>query len=709
MDNTQSSQQQKIYTGELRKDLRMFPGAKDNSENKTWVIFDPVADKYFRISEKEHSIVTFLSANSQLEELQNKIKFTDPEINKKDILSVLSFLNNNSLLKWNYKITENRLQQLRILKAKALPAKLMASYLFFRIPLWNPDDFLSKTTDFVKTVFNKWMLLLLFIISVCGYVGVVVHWNKFTAAIIGTLNYSGLIKYGVTIIILKVFHEFAHAYSAKFAGIRVRSFGIGFIIFFPRFFTDITDSWRVKEKKQRMLLDSAGILIELLIGGIAALIWLNTGPGTVNAISYFVFAVSIINTVLINGNPFIRYDGYYLLMDLVNIDNLQKQGSIEIKLLIRRYLFGIKEKISHAITGWKKYFVIIYGISSFIYRLFLYTAIILIVYFKFTKTVGIVLVCLEVYVLVIKPFSTEVRQIMQKKDKIKNKNFLISTGAFAVIFIILFAPLPWIIKMPCIVDSVESNIIYVNQDGFLDKFLVENYQKVKKGQLLFTQRSPYLKFNNTIQKIRLKIHENELDQQRSRFKIPVSDDIKIQQILNTRNDIKENQRKREQLKVTSPLDGTFVLFDWHLKVGRWLSKGEEIGEVFSQSNVQIFAYVNESYINQIHINDKVKIYLHNDIYPYHGKVQSINPVPSKIWRSSPLLSTSGGPIEVLKRENNYTFLLTEYYYQIIIKPNKKYKELRYSQTGNVEMRKFSSLGFNFMRKILKIIQRELTF
>jgi putative peptide zinc metalloprotease protein len=709
MDSIQSSQQQKIYTGELRKDLRIFPGAKDYSGNKTWVIFDPVADRYFRVSEKEHSIITFLSTSSQLETLLNKIKFTNPEISKKDILSVLSFLNNNGLLKGSYKITENRLRQLRILKAKALPSKLMSSYLFFRIPLWDPDDFLSRTTDFVKAVFNKWALLLLFIISVCGYIGVVVHWNKFTTAIIGSLNYSGLIKYGITIIILKIFHEFAHAYSAKFVGIRVRKFGVGFIIFFPRFFTDITDSWRIKEKKQRILLDSAGILIELLIGGIAALIWLNTGPGTVNAISYFVFAVSIINTVLINGNPFIRYDGYYLLMDFVNIDNLQKQGAIEIKLLVRRYLFGIKEKISHTMTGWKKYFAVIYGISSFIYRIFLYTAIILIVYFKFTKTVGVVLVCLEVYVLIIKPVVTEIRQIMQKKTKIKNKNFLISTGAFVVIFIILFAPLPWVIKIPCIVDSVESNIIYVNQDGFLDNFLVENYQKVKKGQPIFIQSNPYLKFNNTIQKIRLTIYENELDQQRSHFKIPVSDDMKIQQILNTRNDIKENQRKQELLKVISPLDGTFVLFDWHLKNGRWLSKGVEIGEVFSQTNIQILAYVDEYYINKINISDKVKIYLHNDVYSYCGKIQSINPIPSKIWGPSPLLSTAGGPMEVLKREDNYTFLLKKYYYQIIIRPDKKYKELKYSKTGTVEMRKFSSLGFNFIRRLLKIIQRELTF
>ena len=318
--------------------------------------------------------------------------------------------------------------------------------------------------------------------------------------------------------------------------------------------------------------------------------------------------------------------------------------------------------------------------------------------------------CLEIHVLAIKPFVNEIRQIMQKKAKIKKKNFFISIAAFGVILIILFAPLPWLISIPCIVDSAKSNIIYINHDGFLDRFSVENYQKVKKGELLFTLSNPSLNFYNTKQEINLKIHKTELDQQRSHFKIDTPDDkIKIQQILNTQNDINENCRKHELLKILSPISGTFIMFDWHLKTGKWLNKGEPIGEVFSRDNIQISAYVNETYINEIKINNKVKIYLNKDINSYTGKVQSINPVPSKIWSPSPLLNTAGGPLEVLKRENDYTFLLKDYHYQITIKPDKKHKELKYSRTGIVEMRKYSSIGLNFIRKVLKIIQRELTF
>ncbi len=709
MDVNSAPKQQKIYIGELRKDLKIFPGNKNDFGEKTWVIFDPAADKYFRISEKEYSIIIFFDKNLSFEDLLEKVKIVNVQIKKEDVLAVISFLSNNNLLLSSYLVTENRLNQVRQFRSKILATKLMSSYLFFRIPLWSPDNFLTKTVDLVRAVFNKWLLLFLLIISICGYISVVVHWNKFAAAIIGSLNYSGLIKYGITIIILKVFHEFGHAYSAKVAGVRVRRFGIGFIVFFPRFFTDITDSWRIKKRSQRMLIDSAGILVELLIGGLAALMWLNTGPGTINTIAYYIFAVSIINTVLVNGNPFIRYDGYYLLMDIVNIDNLQRQGSVEIQYLIRKYLFGIKEKILHNVVGWKKYFAVIYGVSSFIYRIFLYTGIILIIYFKFTKAVGIFLVCLEIYVLVIKPFISEMKFIIMRKNKIKSKNFIISFSVFVLILIVLFAPMPWLITIPCVVDSADRKIVYVNQDGLLQKFLVNNYQAVKKGEKLFLQSNPILKFADAELKVRLDSLKAELDQQRAVFSGAASDKIKIQQIINTENDLKENIRKIQQLTVLSPITGIFVLFDWHLKAGKWLNKGEPIGEVFSTKQIVISAYATESNVDKLNVNDSVTIYLQNELKKFKGIILSINPVPLKLWGPSPLLSTAGGPLEVIRKADNYTYLLNEYYYQVVIKPDKEYKNLKYSRTGNVEVRKYSSIGLNFFRRVLKMVQSELTF
>ena len=692
------------YINGLRKDLKIFSSNKDHNGKSTWVIYDSVVDRYYRISENTYNVLLLLNDPITYEKLKKNIQLMYSYICDDELLKIITFLSNNNLLQCSYKVTETKINKTKEYLNKMLFVKLLSSYLFFRIPLCNPDNFLTKTFKYVKLFFNKWIILVLALFSLVGYFGIVMHWNKFTSAMISSLNYSGLIKYGLTIIILKIFHELGHAYAAKYCGIRVRKFGIGFIIFFPRLFTDITDSWRLKKTYQKILIDVSGILIEVLIGGMAALVWLNTESGAVHTITYYIFTVTIISTILINGNPFIRYDGYYLLMDMMNIDNLQYQSITLNKELSRKYLFGLKEKTKIDIIGWKRYFLTVFGVCSFIYRLFLYTGIILIVYFKFTKAVGIILMIMEIYVLVLNPIIKELRYVMNKK--IFNKNTLITSIIVIILLLVIFLPLPWTIKLPCIVDSSDSQIIYIKESGYLNKFSVDNYSIVEKGQSLFKLINPTLDHDIKKQKTYVNIFELELDQQK--IHTNVSLDMKIQQLLNMQNILKENLLKHDELNVLAPLTGIFILFDWNLQTGKWLKKGMPIGEVFSEKKIIINSYVSEKNIVDVELNSKVKIYLHETITPFYGTVTHINKVPFKKWKPSPLLNRYGGPLEVLK-QNKYNYILKDYFYEITITPNKHYSELQYSRTGYVKLKQYSSIGLNVIRTIMNAIYKELTF
>ena len=694
------------YTYTLRKDLKLYQGDKDK-RNNTWLIFDPVSDNYIRISETEYNIIGLLSGTMNIDELFKKSKDIYLDISKIELQGVLVFLDNNNLLQCKYSHTETKILAIRDMRAKAKTVRLLSSYLFFRIPLFNPDKFLTKTTPIVKAICNKYFILYLALISIIGYYGLVVHWNRYVATIVGTLNYSGLFKYSITMIMLKICHELGHAYSAKLLGVRVRKFGIGFIIFFPRLYTDITDSWKINKRKYRMLVDSAGILVELVLGGLAVLVWLNTGPGALNTISYFVFTVTIISTVLVNGNPFIKYDGYYLLMDIVNVDNLQSQGSTEIKILSRRWLFGlpVKSKIQ---SNSRRNLIIIYGIASFIYRIFLYTGIILIVYFKFTKAIGIVLMIAEIYVLVVNPLILEIKTIMKNKSKIKNKNFYMTLGSFVILLGIIFAPLPWNITMPSIVDSDRSNVIYVGSSGYLEDIRVKDSSMVKKYQSLIELNNPTIEYQFKALTLSLKQSEDELDLQRSRFDAMMSEDIKLEQITNITNDLIENIRQQKTLTIKSPIDGTFILFNRNLHPGKWLNKGTPLGEVYT-NRLSIAAYATEDEVNKLQLEDTVTVYLNNNIDSYKGKIININSIPSKLWPPSPLLSISGGPIQVLNKSAEYSYTLKDRYYHITIELDSSYDNMEYGRTGTVIVTKFSSIGLGLFRKIFTTIQKELTF
>jgi putative peptide zinc metalloprotease protein len=695
----------------LRNDLQLFENKNSDLNSKSWMLFDPVADKYYRIGEKEHFILSFLSKPFTINSIFQNAKAVNDKITLSDINAVISFLFSSNLLLPAFGSTESRVKQIKLLKEKNRLNVLLSSYLFFRIPLWKPDKFLSDTLETVETLFNKYLLTILFFLALCGYFLLITHWQKFEITMIDSLNYAGMIKYGITVIFLKVLHEFAHAYTAKSAGVRVRRFGIGFIVFFPRFFTDITDSWRINDKKKKILIDGAGILTELLIGGIAVIFWIYSGPGIIKTIAYYVFAVSIINTVLINGNPFIRYDGYYILMDFINIDNLQQRSKLLISQAFREKLFGIKTNVPFSYTGLKKNLIIIYGISSFIYRFFLYTGIILIVYYKFTKFIGIILAILEVYVLVLRPFYKETQGIMKSIKKTDRKKLIItSLGTIFILFIFL-VPLPWTISLPCITGSSRDNIIYIQSQGFLKKIAKKNNSRVKKGETLFILDNPQLLKEKDILLKNLNIKNIELDQlnstsDKNRLE---SRNTKIQQIEHIKNSIKENQRKIDLLKIKSPIEGTFVIFNWNMKSGKWLNFGEPVGEVFSPDNILIYAYAKEKSADSFKLTQQVNIFLNDNIKKFKGEITRINPVPTKEWHPSPLLSSSNGPLPILKKEGINSYILKDYYYQITIKPLKQYRELKFSRTGSVQAREYTSIGINFIRTVISTIQRELAF
>ena len=261
---------EKLYTGQLRRDIQLFPGQPDENGMPTWVLFDPVTDKYFRLQEREYLMISLLYENRLVDEFYDRSISLGSTIDRNGVFNVISFLMGNNLMMPVYGSTESRLILQREASESKFWTRVLYSYLFLKIPLFNPDAFLSRTAPFVLTVFNKWTLLMLALISLSGYLSAVANWSRLVEAVLASMSFSGLLKYAIAITAMKAFHELSHAYVAKSFGIRVRRFGIGIMVFFPRLYTDITDSWRITDRKSKALIDASGIFFELLAGGFAA-------------------------------------------------------------------------------------------------------------------------------------------------------------------------------------------------------------------------------------------------------------------------------------------------------------------------------------------------------------------------------------------------------------------------------------------------------
>lgn len=688
----------------LRSDVQIFPGETDAHGASTWLLFDPVSDKYFRVPDHTYRIISQMNRPYELDEFCERLNILGIHASKEKIMQTANMLVSSNLCSATYGVTEAMMKKQLGMKEKVKGQKMLSGYLFFRIPLLRPDRFLEKTKELIQAIFNPFTMWFLIIIASIGYVALVMQWHNLADAFIKSLSFQGLARYSIAVVVIKCVHELAHAYSAKLSGVRVRRMGVAFIIFFPRLYTDLTDAWRISSRRRRFLIDGAGIISELIIGGWAALIWAQSAPGLTKAVAYYVFAVSIINTVLVNGNPFIRYDGYYMLMDAVGIDNLQQRGIEQFKHLYRKVCFGIDSPVSEP-GRLRRFMLFIYGIACFIYRLFLYTSIILIVYYKFTKAVGIVLFLLEIYVLVVKPIATEVKFLLMKKKTIEKKHFIWSASGFTVLLLILLLPLPWNVDMPCEVKPVNSWMIYIQTRGFLEKLGVSNGSTVKKGQTILACTNPFLTWNAEQTTLDCKLKSLELDSLRSSPATLAEAKVKRQELEADETRLSELQRKRELLKVTSPINGIFQLYKEHLCPGKWLQKGEIIGEVFAPGATRIDAFMEEAEFKDIKIGDKVSINLAGEISAISGKVTGVSPIPARL-PPSPLLNIFGGPILCFPGPGPLYQPMSSYYRVRIIADTER--QLPVGRTGSVRIRKFSSVGGEFLRKVLYTLQRELT-
>ncbi|MDD5728003.1 MAG: HlyD family efflux transporter periplasmic adaptor subunit [Victivallales bacterium] len=696
----------KHYTGHLRSDLELFRGEPDIKGNPTWVIFDPVADSYFKIDDAGYRMIQALSGNMEIEEYIRKLHAVGINADSPEVIKLIKFLQDSNLFVPRYLQTENRNQLKRAMKKKMFRHSLLSGYLFFKIPIAKPDRFLSRTVDTIRLVFNKWVLACLWIIAITGYIGLVMNWHKFTEKFIASISLQGLARYTLAVIAVKFIHEFAHAYTAKINGVRVRRMGIAIVFFVPRLYTDLTDSWRIHDWKKRFLIDGAGIISEILIGGMAALVWVNTTPGLTHSIAYFIFAVSIINTVLINGNPFIRYDGYFMLMDLTGIDNLQQRAVDRTRYLWRKFLFGLDLPSEDRTTGWKRYFLAVFGVASFCYRIFLYTSIILLVYFQFPKVIGIVLLGLEVYSLVLKPLSGEIRFLTMMRTRMNRRKSLLSYSGFAVILLVFFLPLPWDVRLPCEVRPADSERIYA-RSGFLEDIRVEDGQRVGKGQILFVQSDPYLAWRLREALIESEQDETVLDQAQGDVKRLGEIKIDRRALESSRNLVNELKRRQAQMTLKSGIDGVFAFYDHHLKPGKWLRKGEVIGEVFTPDRQEVNAYVGEDEMRKLKIGDRVKFCLESELHTYPGEITAVSDVAAEL-EPTPLLDVFGGNILSNQAPGREGFKPLEPLYQVTVKVDSSLK-LPVGCSGAINIRKYSSVGGNIVRKVIHVLQRELSF
>ena len=242
---------------------------------------------------------------------------------------------------------------------------------------------------------------------VLGFTQVARRWDVFSASLVDNFNFEGLLAYAVALIVVKLLHELGHAFTAKYYGCRVPAMGVAFLVMWPVAYTDTNESWRLTDRFQRLRVASAGIATELIIAIWSTLAWGVLPEGSLQSTAFVLATTSWIATLAINASPFMRFDGYFILMDALDMPNLHGRSFDLARWKLREWLFGLNDEPPEYFSQTKQAALIAFAWAVWIYRLILFLGIAVLVYHFFIKLVGIFLFLVEIVWFVAKPLWSE--------------------------------------------------------------------------------------------------------------------------------------------------------------------------------------------------------------------------------------------------------------------------------------------------------------
>jgi putative peptide zinc metalloprotease protein len=628
----------------LRQNLDIYPAEPDEDGAAAWLVHDRMANAYFRFGVEELDLLSLVDGRPAQAVADAAWLRYRRRVSLEDVEGLFEFLRANNLV--DADSDQRRRYHARLAARPHIVKKLLHSYISFRVPLIHPDRFLEAALPWVRWIGSRWTMAALFMFAVAGIYLVSRQLDVFLATAVGFFSLEGLVAYTLTIILVKIFHEFGHAFVAKAKGLRVPAMGVAFIVFWPIAYTDTTDAWRLTKRRDRLAVGAGGIAVELGIAAISLFLWNLVSDGPARSLLFLLATTSWVLSLLVNLNPLMRFDGYFLFSDLVGIRNLEQKSHASAKYWLRRFLFGWKTPLT---SDRPRLRYAAFGFTIWLYRLSLYLGIALAVYHLFFKVLGIVLFIVEMIYFILGPIWREVKAWRLKWQQIRLNGALLRTLCLLGIAICLFV-IPWrsTVTVPAMLTS-RVGTVYAPEAGQISQLLIHPGMAVEKGQPLLILEAPELthELNQAIRR-----HDG-LILERAALGIDALRRERTQVILAglaaERRRIEGLRQRIDRLIVRAPIGGIISSMPQELRAKVWLAEGEKLADIIDRSTPPyIQAYVEEVDVGRLQAGSAATFYAEGGTWPAQSAVVTqIDPTASAEMVEM-LASSHGGPISVVR-------------------------------------------------------------
>lgn len=461
-----------------------------------WVIKEPVGLKYFRFQEEEYAILKMLDGQTSLDEIKIEFerRFPPQKITVEELGQFVGRLHQSALVIASVAGQGEQLCKRRWEKKWKQAGATFTNILAIRFKGADPDRLLNWVYPKVWWFFTLPAVILCGLLALSALLLVTVQFDAFHNKLPTFHQFfeaKNWIYLGLTLGVTKIMHEFGHGLSCKHFGGECHEIGVMFLVLTPCLYCNVSDSWMLPNKWHRAGIGAAGMYVEITIASICTYLWWFSEPGMLHQLALSTMFVCSVSTVLFNGNPLLRYDGYYILSDVMEIPNMRQKSSSILSRKLGAWCLGLEEPDDPFLPQRNQALFALYTVASSLYKWMILCGILFFLYKVLEpyglKVVSQMLAFVSMTSLVGMPLYKlgKFFYVPGRLDKVKRKNVNVTLGILAALALfIVFCPLPYSVVCPLELKLRDAEPVYVQVPGILEDIAVRPGQQVKKGEKL---------------------------------------------------------------------------------------------------------------------------------------------------------------------------------------------------------------------------------
>jgi len=685
---------------------------RQSFRGKVWfVLQDHAAERSHRFTPAAHQFIGLMDGERTVQEIWDAVstQLGDDAPTQEEVIRLLGQLHAADALLCDVPPDSMEVFRRHQRHERMLWKRRLLTPLALRFPLFDPDRFLRRTLPWVQPLFGWFGVLLWLAVVGTGAVLAASHWTDLTQDISDrVLDPKNLVLLWFVYPVVKALHELGHAYATRRWGGEVHEIGIMLLVLSPVPYVDASAAWGFRDKRKRMVVGAIGIAVELFLGALALFVWLAVEPGAVRSIAYNVMLISGVSTLLFNGNPLLRFDGYYVLSDAIEIPNLGSRANQYLGYLFQRHVFGVADAEDPAHTTGERIWMVVYGIASFVYRIFIMFVIITFIAGKFF-IIGVLLALWAVATQVLAPLAKSISflatspELRRKRGRVLSTSVLLALAAAVLIFVL---PVPSWTRTEGVVWVPEESQVRAGADGFIEELLTPANSHVRVGQPLILADEPFLATRVAILNAQLEELSAKYDALRPVDRVQSA--MVQQEMIAVETNLRRARERQAALTFRSPASGQFIVPNAADLSGRFVNKGQLVGYVVEPKG----------------LTARVAL-LQDDIALVRQRTRSVEvmlagwgaePIPAQIRREVPgaslqlptaaLGSAGGGPIAVDPRDKQGVTTLRKIFQLDLSLPPEVRSEYLGSRVFVRFDHGFEPIGFQVYRAFRRMLLRQ---